>query len=282
MISFVVFLVSGLATALDLAFLLFSSGWGAPVHVLEFVASSGAALLCASAYVSLWKPRVASQLAFAAALAEWAFYLPALRTTVPHWHAYSLHSRAGVYALAAIVCLLAVSLYAGVQVFRPQEKSAGTTPHINRNRRVVLGFTGVGLLCISGAILFVGLKNSAEVLSVVLPDGYQGWVRIDFGVRGMPSLPKQGDRYTVTIPESGTVRTSTQLGGRSLRNEYRYGSTSVMPQDATAFLMHTSPNTGTGQESEYILIGKDPADKNHPLGPDGMPVPGNIASGIQH
>lgn len=48
---------------------------------------------------------------------------------------------------------------------------------------------------------------------VILPDGYIGWVRVDFGIPSAPALEinQSGYEATVMVPESGVVATRSNI-----------------------------------------------------------------------
>ena len=41
----------------------------------------------------------------------------------------------------------------------------------------------------------------------LIPDGYVGWVRIDFLIPEAPQAPVLGDRYVYRFPKDGRIRT---------------------------------------------------------------------------
>jgi hypothetical protein len=67
-------------------------------------------------------------------------------------------------------------------------------------------------------ILVIGLgvrfsansRNSApRSFRFLIPEGYRGWVRVEFEVPGMPPLPTEGGQTVIKIPPSGLLRTSS-------------------------------------------------------------------------
>jgi hypothetical protein len=70
-------------------------------------------------------------------------------------------------------------------------------------RRLLLLF--VTLLLLSGCPRF----RKAD--TVLIPDGYVGWVRIEFNVRGEARFDEKGGRYVVSVPLSGILRTSSSF-----------------------------------------------------------------------
>jgi len=54
----------------------------------------------------------------------------------------------------------------------------------------------------------------------VIPKGYVGWLRLDYGVAGQPALPVENGRYLVRMPSQGRVQTSSVNTGRIASIEY--------------------------------------------------------------
>lgn len=61
-------------------------------------------------------------------------------------------------------------------------------------------------------------------LLVVIPEGYVGWVRIEYGVPELAALQIQDGRYTITIPRSGIGRKSSQCEPGFADDKYCYVS----------------------------------------------------------
>ena len=270
------FLLYGLTagiTGWDLLYLLVRSAWGAPVHVLEYVAGIGAILLLISAYLSLWKRRIAAQLALAAALAEWAFYLPALRTTGVRTVG-ALSTQAGILAILAMFSLLIVTLYAAAATFRSEKTQIGTNLPTRRSKKIVLGGTALLIVMTVPALAFIGRRQAPQPFDVVLPDNYHGWVRIDFGYPGAPPLGTEGRNLLVRVPPTGVVETSTQLVKNGIENRYRFANQTAQPVVSKAFLVQKTSAAGDARNSEYIFVG--------PLGLHSGQQPGPMVMPIQH
>ena len=45
----------------------------------------------------------------------------------------------------------------------------------------------------------------------LIPEGYVGWIRIDFKVKDAPPLPVEDERYLFKIPHSGHLKTSSDI-----------------------------------------------------------------------
>src|SRR5262245_53191320 len=44
----------------------------------------------------------------------------------------------------------------------------------------------------------------------LIPEGYVGWIRVDFEVPGAPALPVEANFYTLKIPDTGRLQTSSR------------------------------------------------------------------------
>jgi len=78
MLPFILYFVTSIITALHLYTLLALAIYGVPVSPLEFVALLGSLLMLIAAYISLFRARIAAQIALIAALLLWSFYAPAI------------------------------------------------------------------------------------------------------------------------------------------------------------------------------------------------------------
>ena len=56
------------------------------------------------------------------------------------------------------------------------------------------------------------LADDAQRFLYVLPDGFTGWVCVDFGVAGAPPLPREGKTLLVRPTPGVTMRTSDRVG----------------------------------------------------------------------
>ena len=57
--------------------------------------------------------------------------------------------------------------------------------------------------------LLAGCDRGSRVELWIIPKGYTGWLRLDYGVAGAPPLPIEGGRYVVRMPRSGRLQTSS-------------------------------------------------------------------------
>ncbi len=87
MLPFLLYLLAGALTGIQVYALLTLGMHGAPVSPLEFLSLLGSLALIVAAYLSLWKPRLAARVALLAALVIWCFYAPATLHAVRSWRA---------------------------------------------------------------------------------------------------------------------------------------------------------------------------------------------------
>lgn len=70
----------------------------------------------------------------------------------------------------------------------------------------------------------VTLPQTALAYRFLIPEGYVGWIRIDFGISGTAPLPMQDGFYVFKISETGRFQTSSRDLLDSRRNEFFYYS----------------------------------------------------------
>lgn len=58
----------------------------------------------------------------------------------------------------------------------------------------------------------------------LIPEGYVGWIRIDFDIQGAPEIPTEDGFYVFKISESGRLQTCSSDLVESTRNQFFYYS----------------------------------------------------------
>jgi hypothetical protein len=58
----------------------------------------------------------------------------------------------------------------------------------------------------------------------LIPEGYVGWVRIDFNIKDAPSLPIEDGQYLFKFPSSGRIQTSSDIEYGGANDDYYYYS----------------------------------------------------------
>src|ERR1019366_2011871 len=133
---------------------------------------------------------------------------------------------------AAGVLLVVATLYSAIVSFRQAE--AGNRTWIfpeatNRSARIFVGALTLALLTSLALWLSVSARNSTRPASrFLIPEGYTGWIRIEFEVQGAPPLPVEAGEYIVKIPPDGVLRTSSAEQYGWARDHYYYYSAQGM------------------------------------------------------
>jgi hypothetical protein len=134
------------------------------------------------------------------------------------------------YLAAALLAVATV--YSAVVSFRPTSKREGALSHwifpdhTNRPARIFVGIATLILLIGLGAwfkinVFSTNARNpNPRSFRFLIPEGYSGWVRIEFEIPGAPPLPFEGGQTVLEIPPSGMLRTSSPEQYGWARDEY--------------------------------------------------------------
>ena len=71
--------------------------------------------------------------------------------------------------------------------------------------------TSLAVVVVSLVIAALATAAPRRSCSYVIPDGYIGWVCIEFGVAAAPPTPVEDGRFVFVIPGSGILLTSSEL-----------------------------------------------------------------------
>src|SRR6202158_5831378 len=115
--------------------------------------------------------------------------------------------------LAAVLLALA-TVYSAVVSFQEKTKGAEQSwifpDSAKRPTRRFISIATLLLLVALGAWFSINARNSTpRSMRFLIPEGYSGWVRIEFEVPGAPALPEEAGQPLLQIPPSGTLRTSS-------------------------------------------------------------------------
>lgn len=228
MLPSILYLATGLVTAMHLYVLLTLSVMGAPRNALEWMSLCGSLCLYISSYISLFRPQTGARLALPGALLSWSFYGPAIVATVSAGrHREITDPRIAALPYIALSLLAFATVYSAIVNFRRTEGGdAGSwfAPHrvARTTRRLVVAVSLTVLIAIT---LWVGFGRTAatpRVSKFLIPDGYVGWVKVEFQVPGTPAVPIDGGRSTFRIPAHGLLQTSSAEHFGSNNDEYFY------------------------------------------------------------
>jgi hypothetical protein len=132
------------------------------------------------------------------------------------------------------------------------------------------------------ALLFSALAVSCATTATerfVLPPDTYGWVEIRWGVKGAPPLGREDAFRFGSIPMSGIVETSEDVGTTSTPGQFIYqdekGRRSPAPMEGGGYTFQGYGRPG--RISFFIFIGKEAeARQAWPMAKDKNPVPGLV------
>ena len=129
----------------------------------------------------------------------------------------------------AIVFLALVTLYSGFVSFREQKDTQAKNwilPKAPRApARIIVGISS--LIILTALAIWMGLgamQSSVRSWRFLIPEGYTGWVRIEFEIQNAPALPNEGGHFVVKIPAGVVLRTSSPEQYGPANDEYFYYS----------------------------------------------------------
>ena len=71
-------------------------------------------------------------------------------------------------------------------------------------------------------LAFIGCEQQRSPETWLFPNGYLGWIRLVWSVRGAPSLPIINGHRVVSTPEDGLLETSSDYQVGAAVDEYCY------------------------------------------------------------
>jgi hypothetical protein len=155
----------------------------------------------------------------------------------------------------AIVLLLVVTVYSAILSFRtpasddPIASSGESSGEISSDRpslffprparrltRILAASTSLLIVIALIAMGALSVKRSAVKLPshFLIPEGYTGWVKIEFGVQGAAPLPVQSGEIIIKIPPAGVLQTSSQEQFGPAHELYSYYSAQGLRPISTA------------------------------------------------
>lgn len=150
----------------------------------------------------------------------------------------------------AVVLLVLATAYSAMASFRePREGATPTWLFPASPKRPGRVFAGIAsIIVLIGFAMWVNLSGqkaahrsvalllagdpSHQTVRFLIPEGYSGWVRVDFDVPGSPGLVQTEGNMLIQIPPSGTLKTSSpaKLGGLRMYDFYSMHGTRSIPQ----------------------------------------------------
>jgi hypothetical protein len=134
-----------------------------------------------------------------------------------------------ILACVAAALLVLVTAYSAMVSFR-QTSTGGSISWLfpntaSRSLQIVVGLCTVALFAALGVWPAVTTHNYARRSSrFLMPDGYVGWVRVEFQSSGAPPAPVENGEYVFQIPPSGLLKTSSSEQYGWAKDRYFYDS----------------------------------------------------------
>ena len=115
--------------------------------------------------------------------------------------------------LAAVLLALATA-YSAIVSFRQKPEGGATSLFFpdgaKRPARILVGVATLIFVIAVGVWFSINTRSSTpRSLRFLIPEGYSGWVRVEFETPGAPPLPQDAGQTMVTIPTSGSLKTSS-------------------------------------------------------------------------
>ncbi len=159
--------------------------------------------------------------------------------------------------LAAVLLALATA-YSAIVSFR--HKPEGGAPSVifpdgsKGPARILVGIATLVLVVSLGIWFILNTQSSTpRSLQFQIPEGYSGWVRVEFEIPGTPPLPQEAGKTVVKIPPSGALKTSSPEQYGWARDSYAFYSSAGV---------RSIPDSGTGR----LIWGKINGEASGPSG----------------
>ncbi len=141
-------------------------------------------------------------------------------------------------AYLAIALLVVVSAYSAIVSFRERPEGAAPTWFFPNGAKLWSRISAgiLSLAIIVAVISWPGHRTSSHPFSnqrslrFPIPEGYSGWVRVEFEVSGAPPLPEEAGQSVVKFPADGIFKTSSpEPYGWANDSYYLYSGSEVRP-----------------------------------------------------
>ena len=119
-----------------------------------------------------------------------------------------------IFAAVSVAALLLATIYAGIVSFRqetPETRPSWFFPERSARwmRFGVAGLTAVAIV-VFGVWIGASMRHASRPASrYLVPDGYVGWVRVEYNVPGAPLLPMEDGRFVLRFPPKPFLQTSS-------------------------------------------------------------------------
>ena len=147
-----------------------------------------------------------------------------------------------LWAAVSLAALVLATIYAAIVSFRPEAPAPRGSWFFpvatgGWTRRSIGMVSLLALLGLAGWI-GLGMRQATRPASrYLIPDGYVGWVRVEYGVNGAPALPVEDGRVVLRFPADARLQTSSPERFGWAKDEFFYvrdGGLRPLAQTGTA------------------------------------------------
>ena len=130
-------------------------------------------------------------------------------------------------AAISVAALLLTTIYAAIVSFKPERPEARAwwlfPERSGRWTRIAIaGLTAIAIIVL-GVWVGVSMRHASRPPSrYLIPDGYLGWVRVEYDVSGAPPLPMEDGRFILRFPPEARLQTSSPEHFGWAKDEFFY------------------------------------------------------------
>ena len=154
--------------------------------------------------------------------------------------------------------------------------------------KILTSHIRIRLLCLAALLALTSCQTETRrPIRYLIPQGYVGWVRIEFGIPHASALPVEDDSYLIRFTSEGYIQTSSPIEyGAASDDYYYYSENGREPLPSTGWgkggmIWGRSNGLRVGAEDrpyEHLFIGTEEQFKtigaNMMRGEDGRPIVG--------
>lgn len=136
-------------------------------------------------------------------------------------------------------------------------------------KKISILFIPLFILLFAANLNFAGTGKDRRPCHYMVPEGYVGWVQINYDLKDAPPIPIENEAFIFKFPESGLIETSDTLEYGSAKDHFFYysdkGKTEFEPPHTSespyrAFIGTSRPKPETNMKKSaysWYFIGTD-------------------------
>lgn len=146
----------------------------------------------------------------------------------------------------------------------------------------------LGVCCLFCLLIFLCIfwwkRNFRHPILFLIPQGYVGWVRVQFSVKGASHMPRQNNYFLARIPNSGLLKTASPIETGWAADKFCYVTPSGLPEPLRSNPPEDDsevwPGSSTLTYQSYFIGTKDQfMEAGHLIGGE---APGPIHLPVRH